>query len=510
MEKVIQSEQSGRTFRTVRETSVKELELENRRANALFFLEGSVPVRLTMDYFWHFDGIDWGKGEFGEWGEGKLFVPSINLDKSKEKPWYNVRSVEREFLTTRRAHRVKIMRLSSNSLPSPAMLLSWHIHRMDLKNMFYFDDQGKIRASGEFLPTHTMIDMVSQVPNYHVLRTIKNPQLVNHPNPLWEWFDTWVGVGSAAGTSVGKFDPRETGTDALEVQIPDNKAKQELEDLVRKVTKDKRVGWNQVEAIVNHFRNNFRYAPSEVVDPECDNSVSWFLENGAGPSYLFATAATQALRSAGYKTRMVRGFLVQQKDYDRVAKQSIVTSDNFHIWPEVCVDGWNWIPVEPTPGFPIPYSHQTLLQWFQAKVSEALAAIWNNPITSLCCLAVAVTLFCLRMFLLVGFAHWFWQLFMLLSPSRRLKLTRQLIDLRFWAAGFARPRFASIGTWYPNVNSEASSDFLKHWYQSNYRSTETSNVKNLNQMEITAACRQIASQFTLKNIKKSLTSRGNS
>ena len=96
---------------------------------------------------------------------------------------------------------------------------------------------------------------------------------------------------------------------------------------------------------------------------------------------MFATACAMALRSAGYKTRVASGFIVQKKDYVRVARQSIVTADNLHMWPEVCLDGEFWVPVEPTPGYPIPYSTQTALQWITAKASMAWGWMLANPVS---------------------------------------------------------------------------------------------------------------------------------
>ena len=506
MEKVIQSEQSGRSFRTLRENSSKELELADRMAKALFFVEGSVPARFTIDHFWHFDGIDWTQGDFGE---NKLMVPKISLSERTGKPWYSVRSVERDFLTRRRAHRVKIMRLETNALASPAMILSWHIHRMKLENLFRFDEWGKLRASGDLIPTHTMIDMVSQVPNYHRLRKAKNPQLANYPNPMWEWVDTWLGVGSAAGTSVGEYDPRVLDEDILEVQVPDNSTKPKITKLAGDLTEGVRPGWNQVEAIVNHLRNEYKYTPDQVVDPECDDSVGWFLENGGGPSYVFATTATQLLRAAGFRTRLVRGFLVQKSDYDRIARQSIVTSENLHLWPEVCVDGWNWIPVEPTPGFPVPYSHQTIWDWCEAKFMEAVTLIWRNPITFGLLLGFGIFAYRVRMWLVAFLFHGLWRIVMVLNPGARLKFTRRLLDIRFWAAGKPRPKFASLSSWYGQLGSEPTRDFLSHWYRTNFSSREASEKRQL-QGEIAEACHRIANTLTLSQIKKTFGLRGDS
>ena len=73
----------------------------------------------------------------------------------------------------------------------------------------------------------------------------------------------------------------------------------------------------------------------------------FLLETGRGYCSYFATAFVLLARSQGIPARYVEGFCVPARQ-----KRSVtVTSDMTHAWPEVWLEGFGWIPFEPTPGF---------------------------------------------------------------------------------------------------------------------------------------------------------------
>lgn len=501
LHQVIQSEQEGKAFRTVRHPPRNErLELETRCTDALFFVEGSVPARFTIDRFDHFDGWDWTKADLiAKENRGSLETRNtpIVLNKSTGVPWFVIQNLEREYLPYLRTHRVKMMRLNTDTLPAPAFLKSWHIHRVEDKSLFYWNDRGMVAMQGAFIPTHTMIEMISRVPNYHVLRNTENLQLVNHCNSNWEMIDKLLGVGTESGTSVGTFDSRESDPDHPFIQIAQNKSTARVILLAEQWSSDCRPGWNQVEAIVNRLRTDFQLDASWVADPDGRDSIGQFLDQRGGPSYLFATTATQLLRAAGYRTRLARGFLVQEKDFDRQANQSVVRADNAHVWPEVCLDGWHWIPVEPTPGFPIPFGEQTFWQWVQTQFASSWVWIVNHSflVAALICLVFFGYRF--RRELVVMSSNVLWLLAFILFPHRRLKTTRQLIDVRFWAAGYSRPASASMPEWISRIDSALANDFVRCWLIQNYCSLEGTSPR-----EIRSACRTVVIGLTFRKIKE--------
>ncbi len=73
----------------------------------------------------------------------------------------------------------------------------------------------------------------------------------------------------------------------------------------------------------------------------------FLLESGRGYCSYFATAFVLLARSQGIPARYVEGFCVPA----RQKKSVTVTSDMTHAWPEVWLEGFGWLPFEPTPGF---------------------------------------------------------------------------------------------------------------------------------------------------------------
>ena len=464
VEKVIESEQSGQSFRTSRRPpSDQVLEMEDRISKALFYVEGSTPVRFSIDCFHHFDGWDWSKVDLDK---DELSQRSISLFEQLGTPWYRKSLLTGDYLTESRAHRVKLLRLSTNALPAPPLLNAWHIDRVDVPDLFKFNAHGSVIMQGDFIPSHTVIDNVSDVPNFHVLASRTSCQMAEADSPF--------------------------------AQIPDNNSKPRIKQLANDWTEGYPQGWQQIEAIIGHFRNDFILDPMLVATDDSADSVEAFLDQQGGPTYQFASAATLVLRAAGYKTRLQRGFLVQAEDYDRLAGQSVVTSENLHMWPEVCVDGRHWIPVEPTPGFPIPYNHLNLWQWCQSQMAYGIYWIKQNPIASFLTLLVAGFLFRYRWESIATLSWLVWYFVFQLFPSQRLKATRKLIDVRFWAAGSPRPGFVAISDWFTQPDPHAAKTFCHLWQIESFSLTQK---PLLQRKKVELACHQIVGDLSFQCIK---------
>ena len=464
VEKVIQSEQAGQSFRTARKPpSDRVLEIEDRISKALFYIEGSTPVRLSIDCFHHFDGWDWSKVDLDKI---EFPEPSIILSKRSGKPWYRKSSSDSAYLTASRAHRIKLLRLSTNALPAPPLLRAWHIDHVDLPNLFSFDTHGTLVMGGAFIPSQTIIDNVSDVPNFYLLADRPTCQMAKPDSPF--------------------------------SQIPNNQSQPRIERLAGELTEEIPQGWRQVEAIINHFRTEFTFDKTLVATNQSADSIAAFLDHRGGPAYQFASAATQVLRAAGYKTRLQRGFLVQDDDYDRLAGQSVVTSENLHMWPEVCLDDQHWIPVEPTPGFPIPYNHLNWWQWCQNKVACGIQWLKQNPVTSLFTLLLAGLLFRFRWESIAAVSWLIWYPIFGLFPSQRLKITRKLIDIRFWAAGSPRPKFVGVSDWFSKPNPSIAKAFCQFWQIENFSLTQK---PLLQKQKIEIACKQIVGDLSFECIK---------
>ena len=464
LEEIVKSEQSGKSFRTVRKpSSDKVLDLKDRVSKALFFVEGSVPARFSIDCFHHFDGWDWSKVDLDE---KDLPQTQISVDQKSGIPWYRKAFPKKSYLSTSRAHKVKILRLQTNLLPAPPLIQAWHIDQVAHPSFFGINAQGTIFMNGEFIPTYTVIDTLSNVPNFYELANQEGCQMALPESPF--------------------------------SQVPDNETKSRIKKLVDCWTQGHIQGWSQVEAIINRLRSDFSYEPTLVASDNHADSVESFLEQRGGPAYQFASVGTQMLRAAGYKARLKRGFLVQSRDYNRVSGQSIVTSENLHMWPEVCLDGWHWIPVEPTPGFPIPYNHKTWWQWSKGQVAYCVSLIKQHPVQSLLAMLVIGCLYRFRWELIAGLSWITWYLAFQLFPSRRLKATRKLIDRRFWVAGSPRPKFTAITDWFSEPDPDSARSFCQFWQIENFSLAQKS---SLQREKVALACRQIVGNLSLRRIK---------
>ena len=213
---------------------------------------------------------------------------------------------------------------------------------------------------------------------------------------------------------------------------------------------------------------------------------------------MFATTCAMILRSAGYRTRFTSGFLVRKEDYNRVSRQSIVTRKSLHMWPEVCLDGKFWIPLEPTPGLPIPYSTETVWQWLVAKVYAIIGWFWARPLFSIILLTLTVLGYRYRANVVTSLMLGWWHLIRFVWPQSLLRTTRQLIDLRFWAAGDKRPQSRTIKNWYSRVNPQLATGFYDLWNASNF----SSSPPKVASTDLVARCREQVESLTLGKIQE--------
>ena len=470
LKEIVESEQAGKSFSTSRKPPTdRTIDLEDRRSKALFYVEGATPVRFSVECFQHFDGWNWSKIDLSEADAPKS---KITLIQEFGSPWYQKSVRKRNFLSINRAHRVKILRLKTNVLPAPSLLRAWHIDRVNIPNLFAFNRQGVVEMKSDFIPKHTVIDCVSDVPNLYLLSKWIYLDLANADSPFQ--------------------------------QVPLNKTKDRIEQLAQAWTAGHPRGWQQVESIIGRLRNEFVFHQDLVATEAYADSVEAFLEQKGGPAYQFASVATLLLRAAGYKTRLKSGFLVSDEDFDWKTGQSIVTSDNLHMWPEICLDGWHWIPVEPTPGVDKPYHHLTLSQWCLTQAAYLFVFIKQHPIVSLLGVVILGLLFRYRWEFVARAAWMTWRVAFALFPKRRLLATRKLIDMRFWAAGFPRPRFEAVSNWFSRPDPNTAKQFCRLWQIENYsRALKPS----LQKESVALACRQIVSDLTFKRIKSSETNK---
>lgn len=489
-----QAEQSGKTFRTLREPAEqKNLDIEDRISNALFYVEGPVPTRFAVDYFHHFDGWDWSKISLSE---SETRKPEINLEFHQEKPWYTFNLPDIGLLTGERHHKVKVMRLKTKNLPVPPFLKAWHIHQVDRENFFRLNSAGAIDLNGGILPSQSVINTISQIPDFS--RSNAPQKLVSRDEmQIMQTVTGWLGIQNGSNESGAAFH-REVGDQSSSfLQVPENTTKARLQSLVEQWTEGKPKGWQQIQSIISKMRKEFQLDPALVASESSSDPIASFLDNGGGPAYLFATTAAMALRSAGYETRLAKGFVVRKKDYVRTSNQSIVDSENYHAWPEVRLGESIWIPVEPTPGYPIPARYKSTWEHVVSTVSFVIETVLSHPIISVTVLlSLGIVAGYRKALVSIGF--WcFWCVLFFVRPKTRLRITRQLLDLRFWAAGIPRPPSLPIQAWFEQWNRNHQYDFFMYWNRAQFSDGFDSNS---DRQAIQQACCTIVAELSLRRI----------
>ena len=211
--------------------------------------------------------------------------------------------------------------------------------------------------------------------------------------------------------------------------------------------------WLQVEAVVRRLRSDFVHDPAVVVPADCEDPVGFFLEEGRGPDYLFATTAVLMLRSLGCPTRLVSGFYAEPERYDHRAGQTAVLAEDAHVWAEVCVDGHNWVPIEATPGYAPPSERLTVHEWgmqLAATVMAWCSRHWAFVTLVFAAFAAAAVW---RVALLDLLGTMVCQLMAVRSAGARLYWTMRLLEWRAWLAGRRRPQGTTLANWYRPLTS---------------------------------------------------------
>ena len=334
-EKVGESQETGREFSTVRQrTRPVALQEEDRNSPALLLVEGEVPLHLRLETYDHFDGRLWSHGPTDRQ------PPGIRLTPFGDRPWMQIdRYDPRQIYRGKRTHVVRVINLDSPRIAAPARLAAWMIDRIDRPNFYGWTvDDVLEMPDRKAVPRLTTVHVISQFPTRQgVLEQgdfsdrgktspANDPMAVRHAAVAQEW------VGS---------EPR---------------------------------GWHQVTAIVERLRADYVLDRDVTVSTSSSDVVQEFLERGRGPDYLFATTATVLLRSLGYPARLASGFYARPERFDAKTRHTRVVEEDVHMWVEVCIDGYNWIPIEPTPGYEPP---PLQLNWHE-RIADAcrLFADW--------------------------------------------------------------------------------------------------------------------------------------
>lgn len=123
---------------------------------------------------------------------------------------------------------------------------------------------------------------------------------------------------------------------------------------------------NKAEALAGDRKNPIRIAEKmydfvrSYLTYEAQSEIrgaSWALLNGRGDCTEYGTLFVALLRAVGIPSRIVVGHVSTELSRGGVANATGLWINSPHLWTELYVDGFGWIPVDPTFGVDDPLNH---------------------------------------------------------------------------------------------------------------------------------------------------------
>jgi transglutaminase-like putative cysteine protease len=163
------------------------------------------------------------------------------------------------------------------------------------------------------------------------------------------------------------------GVAAEYLRLPDGFSPR-VQQLAGQVTSRARTQYEKAKALQDYFRSGEFTYDLTVQSGHSDNDLEHFLfETKRGYCEQFSGAYAAMARAAGLPARVAVGFT--PGEVDPATGEYVVRGFNGHAWPEVYLQGYGWVPFEPTPGRGMPNAES----W--TGVPEAQAAA-GDPSTA--------------------------------------------------------------------------------------------------------------------------------
>jgi len=395
---------AGRQFSLTRgEPQAKVERPEDLNTHALLQVAGRTPLHLRMEVYDVFDGFTW------------YPVAEDPRDIGRNRPmrsddiqhWLqlNVPGRSLDIHGPAESRGVRILNLGGNTLPLPAHTSELSIERVNRPDMYRIRSASRISLAREDIPEMTTVNVMSHAVDRDSLRESDSLSLVS-----------WSSGPSAA---------LPTGFD-------------DVTRLAESIVASEPRGWSQVEAISAYVRTHFELDRDYRVPEDAGSPVHHFLfESRRGPEYLFAAATASLLRSAGYATRLVSGFYVQPKKYDKQKHHTQVHARDAHFWCEVFVGTNVWITIDPSPGYVMADAPPGL--WKQLASLSRQLSNWaqTNWILLLVGLTTAVVVTRHRAALLDASLSLSWRSFRSSNERRAVLALARIIRRRLQVSGVA-------------------------------------------------------------------------
>ncbi|GAA4451596.1 transglutaminase-like domain-containing protein [Novipirellula rosea] len=421
-EKTAKSEKGGSSFSTDRMPAKKHLHLDDAADRAVIQWAGPTGVRLAMNRYDTFDGVDWSN-------EAKHRNENLTRREIAGAAWFCDPAAEPLVKSTTEVNLLKVLRLDSVRLPTPMMTSALHIKDVDRQDFFAIDDDGSFFMPGrEKVPQLTVVNVAST----KVME-----------DELWDGLTLLARSGTGErsdGTANVDLNPNvelppgePSSTAAASDSPASGRVKQEapkrLTSLVTQWTAGRDHPYEKLQAIVAKLREDFTFDRS--VENNSSVPVEGFLRSGRGGDHLFATTAALMAREIGLQSRLVTGFYVRPSAIDLAAGHTNVLPEDVHVWVEIRLNDGRWFEVEPTPGYQEPiYTPST---WLVAK--QFAMARWPHMMSLL---AVAGLLFATRLFWIEIGLSALYPVGVIVWPRGRISLAMRVLQTRAKYAGCPR------------------------------------------------------------------------
>ncbi len=142
-----------------------------------------------------------------------------------------------------------------------------------------------------------------------------------------------------------------------------------VKELARSIASSYGTDYEKVKAIENYLSKNFQYTLTPRSTPSGRDFTDYFLfDLKEGYCVYYASAMVIMVRSIGLPARYVEGFILPAVP----GKDGIynVTNQQAHAWVEVYLEGFGWIPFEPTSPFVSAFYNNDAKNMFSPSFSS--------------------------------------------------------------------------------------------------------------------------------------------
>ncbi|MEN0111032.1 MAG: transglutaminase-like domain-containing protein [Planctomycetota bacterium] len=407
------TQRASKEFSTVRQTTPRKHQHDDRLSAALLMVRGRTPLHLAMETYDRWDGRSLIAAESAD----PIATRLLEADKAGRR-WLKLsRSYPSDTFSATARSQVRVINLGSERVPTPAGATNVTLTGLHAASMFDFAGDGSLRMSSQRIPQLTIFEFRAALRDRSSSPALA---LVTPPKGSGR-------VGELAAAWAAPYAE----------------------------------GWRQVEAVVDGLQSRCTHDPEAMAPADAEDAVEHFLfDSRRGPDYLFATSAALLLRSLGYDTRVRSGFYASPDRYRSAARLTSVLAEDAHFWVEVRTKRGKrvsetgetlrgvWMTVEPTPGYGVLYVPESWLAWLSRMATESARLVAAKPLESLAWAAAIASAYALRRRLIDGLLLLWWLLrSRTVGVNGLARVTLRLLQWRAWAHRCGRPTGASLGRW---------------------------------------------------------------